>query len=282
MDLIEGLRAIGAQRSDAIDIGRAALLLGALDRPHADLNYYFDHLRAIGDEVFRQKEFALSAQRPAQSLSAQHQALILSRVLADDYGYNGDHLTYDDRRNANLLDVIDRRKGLPVALSILYIHAARAQGWRLEGLNFPGHFIVRLEAGSDAVILDPFNGGRILRGDDLLNLLQQLGGSAVGQVSAEHLQSVSSRDILLRLQNNIKLRFLQSRQPDRAVEILERMRLIDPGSIDLIYELGGLYARTGRLRAAEEALNDCLKQPMDARRAEEIKRTLDSLKRRLN
>jgi regulator of sirC expression with transglutaminase-like and TPR domain len=69
----------------------------------------------------------------------------LTQVMAEEHGYNGDRQHYDDLQNANLIRVIDRRRGLPVALGILYLHAARAQGWRAAGINFPGHFLIAVE-----------------------------------------------------------------------------------------------------------------------------------------
>lgn len=90
-------------------------------------------------------------------------------------GYAGDVLTYDDLQNANLIRVIDRRKGLPVALGILWIHAARARGWRADGLAFPGHFLVRLE---HRVIVDPFNEGRLCDAAFLRRLLRATAGAA--------------------------------------------------------------------------------------------------------
>ena len=73
-----------------------------------------------------------------------------AEILAERHRLLGDDQTYDDLENANLISVIDRRRGLPVALSILYIHAARRQGWPVEGSNFPGHFLIRLAAATAA------------------------------------------------------------------------------------------------------------------------------------
>ena len=83
----------------------------------------------------------------------------LKSVLVSEYGYSGDTVSYDSLQNANLIQVIDRRKGLPITLGIIYIHAARAQGWDIDGLNFPGHFLLRIEDGVKRTIFDPFNGG---------------------------------------------------------------------------------------------------------------------------
>jgi regulator of sirC expression with transglutaminase-like and TPR domain len=85
----------------------------------------------------------------------------LNRTIHARYGYEGDSATYDDLQNANLIRVIDRRKGLPIALGILYIHAARSHGWDIVGLSFPGHFLLRLDCAGERAILDPFHRGKI-------------------------------------------------------------------------------------------------------------------------
>src|SRR3546814_19245031 len=83
--------------------------------------------------------------------------------------------------------VIDRRKGLPVALGILYMHAARAQGWPAVGLNFPGHFLLRLERHGERAILDPFNEGRVHGATELLDLLKAMQGQDA-ELGPEHYQ----------------------------------------------------------------------------------------------
>lgn len=284
--LIDSLRRIAGPDSAELNIGQAALVLGALDRPGTNLEPYLDHLKDIESAVESRKNLLLSRAQesgPREAtgprLTLQLKAGVLAQVLAVDYGYRGDHMTYDDLRNANLLDVIDRRQGLPVALGILYLHAARSQGWRLDGLNVPGHFVVRLADADDAVILDPFNGGRILDEGDLADLRQQFGG---GSGALTDIRSVSGQEILLRLQNNIMTRSLQSGMPEKAIEILERMRLVAPDSPELAFDLGSLRARVGWLIAAVEAFDDCLAlepEPALARRAREA---LTSLRRQLN
>jgi regulator of sirC expression with transglutaminase-like and TPR domain len=127
----------------------------------------------------------------------------LIQVIADDLGYRGDELTYDDLQNANLMRVIDRRKGLPVALGILYIHAARAQGWQAHGLNFPAHFLIAVEIAGQRAILDPFRGQRIGGAGALRGLLKSMLGEDA-ELSPAHSATLPNRAVLLRLQNNIK------------------------------------------------------------------------------
>lgn len=278
MDLLDTLRQIGAQSDDQIDIGHAALVLGALDRPHADLVGYTAHLDALAADtgLFAQQHQSRIGER---HLSPDLRGQILSSIVCEEYGYTGDHLNYDSLGNANLLDVIDRRKGLPVALGILYLHAARAQNWDVCGLNFPGHFLLKSGSGDAAVVIDPFNAGRILGENDLVRLFRQ---ARLPDAGLDDIETLSPRGVLLRLQNNLKMRYLQSRSTDKAVEILERMRMIAPDAPELSFELGRTYAKSGRLRAAAEVFRACLDAHPDTPLARDIETALGSLRRRLN
>ena len=93
------------------------------------------------------------------------------------HGFRGDTETYDDPRNANLMHVIDRRRGLPVALGILWMHAGQAYGGDVVGLAFPSHFLIRLASRGQRVILDPFGGGPVLGAEDLRRMIKDLSGA---------------------------------------------------------------------------------------------------------
>src|SRR5215471_13985958 len=151
----------------------------------------------------------------------------LNEIVLLKYGYTGDELTYDDLQNANMIRVVDRRKGLPVALGVLYIHAARAQGWEAYGLNFPGHFLVRVSEGAERAIVDPFHNGTVCDAAGLRDLLKATAGQDVG-LSPDHYAPVADRDVLLRLQNNLKSRLLQAADHARALRVVETMLMLAP------------------------------------------------------
>jgi regulator of sirC expression with transglutaminase-like and TPR domain len=245
------LRRIGGQADSEIDLAAAALILAALDRPRVSLERYDHHLSLLARETSELGEKSGAA----NSLLARAEAL--NTVMLERYGYGGDRRSYDDLQNANLMRVIDRRKGLPVALGILYIHAARAQGWSIAGLNFPGHFMLRLELGGERVILDPFNGGALRGPKELREILQSLAGEDA-ELQLEHTEPVANREILLRLQNNIKLRLLQERRAEDALTVLETMLMFAPDMGQLWHEAGTLHAHLGNLRAAAMTLEHYL------------------------
>src|SRR3954470_12173401 len=146
------LRDLSQMPSPILPIGEAALALASFERPRVGLSRYRQHLAGLARDVGRHAG-------ATGDLAARAHAL--NEIILLKHGYSGDELTYDDLQNANLMRVVDRRKGLPVALGILYLHAARAQGWDSVGLAFPGHFLIRLGAGPERLIIDPFHGGRI-------------------------------------------------------------------------------------------------------------------------
>lgn len=241
----EILRRVGQQSDEEIDLAEAALALGALESPGAVLADYRRHLADIAHDL------AERASPGADGLEAR--IALLHEVMVERHGYSGDHDTYDDLQNANLLRVIDRRRGLPVALGILYMHAARSMGWRMVGLNFPGHFLVRIELDGERAILDPFNDGQVRTAVDLRDLLKATAGTAA-ELTPEHYAAVRNRDILLRLQNNLKLRHLTANDVPRALEVLEGMRLFAPEEPALWRETGLLEAHQGHTEDAIAAL----------------------------
>ena len=269
------LRSLGGKDDDQIDLAEAALLLAALDRPRVALDRYRHHIDLLG------RDLGKTAADLEAGESVERRAEALRRVLAEDYGYQGDNKTYDDLQNANLMRVIDRRKGLPVSLAILYVHAARAQGWAIEGVNFPGHFLLRLELMGERAIFDPFNEAGILAPADLRELLETMSGEAA-ELTPQHTKAVGNRDILLRLQNNIKIRLLRQQRGAEALEALETMLMLAPTRAELWREVGLLHAHQENVRAAIMAMENCLELSQDHGLSHEAATVLQQLKGKLN
>ena len=269
------LRALGAQADGEIDLAEGALLLAALDRPRVPLARYRHHIALLQRDTGRVAA-ELSDDPPLAARSAA-----LRQVIAGDYGYRGDTQTYDDLQNANLMRVIDRRKGLPVALAILYIAAGRHQGWAIAGLNFPGHFLLAIEQGGARAVIDPFAGARELAVAELRQLLKRYAG-AEEELSPAHYAPLDNRGILLRLQNNIKLRLLQDGRTEAAMKILESMLLLAPGEAALWYEAGMIHGHLGSLRAALEALDRTRALAADEGLRHEAARRIQQMKSRLH
>ncbi|HEY0836817.1 MAG TPA: transglutaminase-like domain-containing protein [Azospirillum sp.] len=268
----EILRRTGTLADEDIDIAEAALALGALDRPNVPLDRYRRHLAALARDI------ADRFDPTADGLEVR--VALLHEIIMERHGYAGDTETYDDLENANLPRVIDRRRGLPVALGILYLHAARSMGWDMVGLNFPGHFLVRIDVDGERAILDPFNDGQVRTAVDLRDLLKATAGTAA-ELSPDHYAAVRNRDILLRLQNNLKLRHLTANEVPKALEVLEGMRLFAPEEPALWRETGLLEAHRGNTEHAIAALETFIRLGDNDRLMHQAATLIQQLKNRL-
>jgi regulator of sirC expression with transglutaminase-like and TPR domain len=266
------LRRLASADSPVLPIAEAALALASFERPRVALARYRQHLEALARDVGRHAE-------SGSDLAARARAL--NEIILLKHGYSGDELTYDDVQNANLIRVVDRRKGLPVALGILYLHAARAQGWDSVGLAFPGHFLIRLGEGAERLIIDPFHNGRICDAASLRELLKAMAGQDV-ELTPAHYAPVSDRDVLLRLQNNIKSRLLQGGRAEPALRIVQTMLLLAPDLAGLWHEAGLLNARLGNMRAAVEALQEFIVRAPEGSARHQAAALLQQLKSKLN
>lgn len=261
-----------SRRPDAeLDLAQMALALAALARPGSDVAPYARHLEALA----RAAGEAGRAAPPARQVAA------LNAVVFDQHGYRGDAETYDDVANADLMRVIDRKQGLPIALAILYLHAARGRGWAAEGVNFPGHFLVRIGAGEAALLVDPFERGAVRTQGELERLLKRMQGPEAA-LAQEHLAVADNRDMLLRLQNNIKIRCLKQEDHAGGLAAVERMALVAPALPGIWYEAATLNAELGQLQRARVCLAAVVRLDPGGRRGREATTMLAELEKRLN
>ena len=275
-DIETALADLAKRADDEIDLGETALMLAALERPRVALERYRLHLADLAAAVGRE---AVRRDGDMPALDARVRALI--QVIATEQGYRGDELTYDDLQNANLMRVIDRRRGLPVALGILYIHAARAQGWTAHGLNFPAHFLITIQCAGERAILDPFRGLRIGDAGALRGLLKTMLGKDA-ELSPAHSATLANRAVLLRLQNNIKSRLVAQGRGQKALAVVEGMLLFAPGEAELWREAGALHGEIGNLRAAVAALERFMALTRDPAAHHQTAQEIQALRRRLH
>jgi len=182
---------------------------------------------------------------------------LLAALLVQAHGYRGDSETYDDLQNADLVRVIERRRGLPVALSILWMHAARARGWRCVGLNMPTHFLLRLEAEGGSWTIDAFDGGRVIDSAEIAARLTLQRAAAAGLRPGD-VDELDDRAVLLRLQNNIRIRLQQAGEAGRALDVMRRMLAVAPAVIELWEDAAALHAAQGSLRGALDCLDSAM------------------------
>ncbi|GAA0586922.1 transglutaminase-like domain-containing protein [Caenispirillum bisanense] len=268
------LAELAGKGESAFDVAEAALALAALRRPGLSLDPYRAHLRELVQD--------LADRAAGLPPAAADQADALAEVLAVQHGYTGDEETYDDLANADLMQVIDRRRGLPVTLGILYIHAGRAQGWDVVGLNFPGHFLIRVQGGdAERVIIDPFHRGRRLEAHDLRELLKTVQGQAA-ELTPEVYQPLTDRAVVMRLLNNIKLRHMEGSRFAQALETVTDMQRLAPDDPALWRERGLLHMRVGDLPGAIGALDEYVARAPEGPDRTRIDLVLQELRQRLH
>ena len=274
-DARAALEAIGRLPDGEIDIAAAALQFARVDAPGADWQAAHDLLGRIArDAVARACDVAND--------DAAAQALALATLLGRGYGFQGDAETYDNPANANLIRVLERRRGLPVALGIVWLHAARVCGWTAHGLDFPGHFLLGLGGGRSPIVLDVFAGGVPLGAPELRRLLKRAEGEAA-ELRPDSLAPMSTRAVLMRLQNNLRLRRLQAGDLDGAIACAEDMLRAAPEQSLLWRDTGLMHQRAGALGAALRCLVRALElTPDPSPAAERLRRAIEELRMRIN
>lgn len=274
------LTEIGNAEDEDISLARAALVLAAADRPGVSMDPYLRHLEQLACAV---RDYADAPGRenpdPGQALDFRVEALV--QVIVRRYGYGGSDAVFDDLDAANLMRVIDNRSGLPVAIGILFINTARAQGWAATGLDFPGRFLVRLDAGGQRMIIDPFAGGARVDAPAMRGMFKAIAGNHV-ELTPEHYRDMGNRDILLRLQDNIKSRLVRRERWDDATQVLDTMLLFAPGRTGLWREAGMLLARLDRIEDAVRALEEYLRRTGAEDKRYKASVLLQDLRARLN
>ena len=256
----------GLVDDEEIELDVAALVLSELDHPGADLAPYIALVREI-DERLREVG--------SQSVTPSDQARVLASIFYGEFGFTGDADTYDAPLNGDLIRVLDRRRGLPVSLSILYVAAARRMGWNAHALNVPGHVLVRI--GDQApVIIDPFNGGAIVEQRQLVALLS---GVTIGgvQISANQLEAMTNRDTLVRLLMNQASRAERANDQGRAVTLYQRMTLVSPHNPDGWWALARLQLNAGLLQPARVSLSAMLEVTRDPERRQIVSAALQAI-----
>ncbi|MCL4812239.1 MAG: tetratricopeptide repeat protein [Vicinamibacteraceae bacterium] len=216
-----------AEAHDADALPRAALLIGQVEYPDLDLAPTMRQLNRLGALAISRIE-RLGADAPTSD-----RIDTLNTLLFDDEGFHGNEARYDDPRNSFLNDVIERRTGIPVSLSLVYIDVARRAGLTAEGVNFPGHFLVRIRPRSlDGtppvdIVLDPFNRGVRLSEADCRALARAHLGEDV-RFSRQMLAAASKRQMLARMLMNLKRLYVAMRSFGHARDVVGLLLALDP------------------------------------------------------
>jgi regulator of sirC expression with transglutaminase-like and TPR domain len=274
LDPRAALDAIGLLPDVEIDVADAALHFARIDEPQADWQAAREELSAIARDAVAMACLIGDANLPAR-------AETLAGLLVGRYEFHGDRENFDDPANANLIRVIQRRAGLPVALGIIWLHAARAAGWGAHGVDFPMHFLFALEGKGTQIVLDVFGDGVMLDARDLRALIKRIEGEGA-ELRPGLLRPMNTRAVLLRLQNNIKARRLDAGDLRGALICTEDMLRIAPDHAALWREAGLMHQRLDHVAAALRCFERFLAIEPRGEAAARARTLMEELRTRLN
>ena len=232
---------------EPLDLARAALAIAHEEYPSLDEAAYLRKLDEIAEQVMRSLPPGALPERRVGRLN-----LVLFREL----GFRGNESDYYDPRNSFLNEVLDRKVGIPLTLSVVYLEVARRCGLRAQGVNFPGHFLCKVPLDEGELVIDPFHRGRLLGKDDLQKLLASTSRDA--RLSARHLREASARDIVLRMLHNLRSVYLERRDIPRVLSAVERLLVLAPSDVRTLRERAELYEKLGGSAAAAADLRRVL------------------------
>jgi regulator of sirC expression with transglutaminase-like and TPR domain len=262
----QNLNQLGLIDDETIMLDEAALSLALLDHSETDLEPYHDVLAEITSEL---RAAALSA------TSARERADALSFVLNGEFGFIGDRDTYDDPANADLIRVIERRRGLPVSLAILYVAAARRLGWTANVLDVPGHVLVLIGNAEDSVMIDPFRGGALVGPDQLFLLVSA--SSRPPSSDVLDVATMANRSILARLILNQATRAQEAGMGRRALALYRRINAVAPGYGHAWWQRARLELDDHDVAGARSSLVAMLEVTRDPALRETVTATLEAL-----
>jgi regulator of sirC expression with transglutaminase-like and TPR domain len=254
-----------------LNLAEAALLIARDEYPALDVEAY---LRQID-------ELATGVQQrlPAQA-GLEDTLVALNQFLFVEQGFSGDMDNYDDPRNSFLNEVLDRKRGIPITLSILYMEVGRRLGLPLKGVSFPGHFLVKFSTREGEVVLDPFSGGCLMSKEDLEQMLEDTFGAAEAAYAPLErlLISANKKEILVRMLRNLKGAYLRRERHDKALTVVNQILLIQPDQPDEVRDRGRIYEHLECYRAALENYQAYLAQRPGAGDAPDVHKRIAELK----
>jgi regulator of sirC expression with transglutaminase-like and TPR domain len=254
---------------EPIPLDEAALAIAAEAYPALDPEPYLARLDALGARVRRAVPGPL---RPAAALRA------LREVLTDEEGFRGNSQDYQDPRNSFLNEVLDRKLGIPISLSVVWMEVARRAGIVLEGVGFPGHFLAKVASPGVEVFVDPFNGGDLLGPDECIARFRARSGGR--ELDPRHLEPVSTRQLLARMLQNLRRSYAERRDDVGTFWVSDRLLVLAPGTLDALRDRGLAAARLGALPAAERDLEAYLARAPDASDGPAVREALAAFRAR--
>jgi regulator of sirC expression with transglutaminase-like and TPR domain len=241
-----------AQEEAQLNLAEVAFLIAQDDYPELDPGYYLAELDRLGGTLKK---------RLPIDFSPMHRLLALNRYLFVELGFEANDDNYYDPDNSLLHMVLERRRGIPITLSIIYLEIGRRIGLNLAGISFPGHFLVKLPVADGDLILDPYSAGKSLSEAELRRRLGELAQDIdPAQLPlGPFLEPASKREILARMLRNLKAIHLENEALAKALRVMNRLLIVNPNHAAELRDRGLLYERMECSRAALEDLESYLK-----------------------
>ena len=257
-------------REDArIDLAQACLMIAQDVYPELPIERYLGEIERMAVKL---------RSRIARAQGPEERVLTLNEFLFEELRFRGNDDSYYDPRNSYLNEVIDRRTGIPITLSVLYMALGRRIGLPLEGVSFPGHFLVRLNLRGGMLVLDPFAGGAPQSEAELRERVQRVVPPAmreklgVADLPLEHfLEPATNRQIVARVLRNLKAIYRDTDKPERLLEVINRILIVTPQASAELRDRGLVYQRLECHRAALKDLSDYLQREPQAADFEEVR-----------
>ena len=245
-----------ASAATGASLAHAALLIARIEYPDLDPAPYLARLDAMGEgaRVFIQTRMAETGERsPASQLAS------LNAYLFEQEGFVGNRDQYEDPRNSCLNEVLDRRTGIPITLSLVYMEVAQRAGLQVNGVNFPGHFLVKCpDGGPGGIILDPFHAGAVLSEHDCRRMLQKHVGAEIA-FDRELLAPATHAQIVVRMLLNLKRIYVHMRSFPQARDVTELLLALSPSALSELRDRGLLAYHLNDLTGALRDLQTYLK-----------------------
>jgi len=262
------LEEILARPDREVNLAEAALLVAAEEYVDLDVRSYLVRLDEMGVALKRRLE---EEPRPERAIMA------LNRYLFQEEGFRGNTEQYYDARNSYLNDVIDRKTGIPITLSTVYMEVARRAGLDVEGVGLPGHFVVRVQMPSRALLVDPFHGGSLLTERDCQERLDRIFEGKV-KLEPKMLRPCRRKEMLERILRNLKAIYLRDEDKDRALRVVDLLVRLQPGSAEDLRDRGVLYAALDCYGLAARDLESYLALAPSGKDAEDLAARVAQLK----
>ena len=258
-------------QDNEIDLGRAALVIAQMEYPDLEVEPYLKQMDRLATVI---KDLVGDEDSVFRLLAC------INIVLFKQEGFQGNRSNYYDPKNSFLNDLIDRKMGIPITLSVLYQEVARRAGLTLHGVGFPGHFLLKHIDHEEEIIIDPFNGGEVRSDAELQSLLDEIyPGKAV--LKFEFLSPVSKRQILKRMLINLRGIYLHQGDFLRCLSVEERLVILEPNPVREYRDRGLLHLSLENIPQALEDLETYLRLASDAKDVDEIREQVSSLKKRV-